>query len=120
MDRLVAPVSNLATLVALCAVVFGAVLKVKRMRAMPFVLQLIGSCGVVLGTLISVFVRGVLVGTRLGQEMPAAEERLYYALWMLATLIITIGFVCFAWGYVTSEVELLPDRGQSSTGGERS
>ena len=115
MERFVAPVSNVVTLLAVCVIAIAAGARVRRLRNMPSVMQLIGSCSILIGTAFSAYVRGALVRGRLGQKLPASQAQLYNTLWFLGTIVITVGFIAFAWGYVASEAESLPDRRQSTT-----
>lgn len=117
MVRLVTLVPNMVAFVAVSVILVGAVLRVRRRRSFPFILQLVGSLGAVAGTLAAAYVKWWLLPPAPVDPGRAAQYSLPDFLWLGGTLVTTLGFVLFAWGYVGSEIEELPSR--PSSGAER-
>jgi len=105
MERLVSPVCNLVTLGALCAMAVAAGTKFRRLRTTRQMLQFAGALAVVAGTLVSAVVRADLVSGALYRALSPQRHAFLGRLWLLGSLIITMGFVCFAWGYAADETE---------------
>jgi len=106
--RLFSPVSNMVTFIAVCLIGLGAVLRVRRRPAAESVMQLAGAGGVVLGSVMSFVAKLVLSGGPGRGQLSPDERILGQTVWLAATLVVTVGFVLFAWGYVRSAAEELP------------
>jgi len=105
LERLVSPVPNVATFIALCVVPLGAVLRVRRRSTLSRILQLIGSCVIVGSTVVTLYAETILRPLKLGMQVAPERKDLAVALWFAATIGLTVGFVCFAWGYVTEDAD---------------
>jgi len=102
------PVSNVVTFIAVCLIGLGAVLRVRRRPAAESVMQLVGAGVVVLGSVMSFVAKLVLLGVPGLGPLSPDERILGRTVWLAATLVVTVGFVLFAWGYVQSAVEEAP------------
>jgi len=110
-DRLFMPVSNMVAFIAVCFIGLGAVLRVKRRPAVESVMQLVGAGAVVLGSVTSIVAKLALSGVAGLGPLSPDQRTLGRTVWLAGSLVISVGFVLFAWGYVRSAAEERPANG---------
>jgi hypothetical protein len=113
MQRLIYAVpKNILTVFSLCFIAFGAALRVRRRRSPWRILQLVGGIVIVAAMVVSLWARTALVPADAGLAVDESRIALAESIWRLATVFTTIGFLCFAFGYVWEEEERNPAPGQ--------
>lgn len=100
----ISPVSNLLTLLALCAIAVGAYLRARGGR--PYGRdQFLGALLVIAGTGVSIWLEYLLrlqIGLPPGEEM---AQPVVLVVWFVGWMTSTVGFIVFAWGYVSEALE---------------
>jgi len=110
-ERLYTPVSNMVTFIAVCFIGLGALLRLKRRPTLESVTQLAGAGAIVLGSVMSLVAKVVLLSVARGSRLSLDARILGRTVWLTGGLIITAGFILFAWGYVHSAAGDLPEVG---------
>jgi len=96
----ISPVSNLVTLLALLVIAIGASVRMRSGR--PYGRdQLYGALLVILGTGIGLYLEYLLrlqIGAPPGVGL---SERSVLIIWFMGWMTSTVGFIVFAWGYLS-------------------
>ena len=102
--RTIAPVVNLATVLALCVVCIGAWMRGSGRRPGAW-RQFCGGLLVIAGTGLNMWLDFLLRAQSLRPTVAVSPVDADHLVWLLGWMMTTVGFIIFAWGYMEETME---------------